>query len=123
MSQKKLYFMSALFSAFALFLFAATFIYFLATTADYLGLESYIYWLICQLTLTIISVYKYRIVEINRQQSIRLFIIYVVPIVLYLGFVVFRLGIININVFLFTTYAILYFITTLLYLASIYVKK
>ncbi len=123
MSQKKLYFMSALFSAFALFLFAATFIYFLATTTDYLGLESYIYWLICQLALTIISVYKYRIVDINRQQSIRLFIIYLIPLILYTGFVVLRLGIIHINVFLFTLYSILYITTTFIYLASIFVKK
>lgn len=122
MSKEKLFLISAVFSVWLCLLYVSMLTVHLTNSNDYVGLESYIYWGIIQLSFTGVSLYQYKYSNYYRSTSLNLFLLYLVPFILYSLFTLFELGKTNMHSGLFLIYLISYLITTSIYLISIFMK-
>lgn len=118
MKQKTLYFSGILLATVALLLFLAAFIIFLITTDNYTGLESYIYWLIYQTLLVIICTYQYRIAAFHIKTSIKMSLLFFVPLIGLGLFIGLGFGNLHINLTLFINYLCLFFLNGLIYIVA-----
>lgn len=118
MKQKKLYLISALFSSGLFVLFMVCFGVFLTQTNNYLGFESYIYWSVYQTALTIITIYQYKVSTYEKSTSLKMSLLFIVPLLLFILFILLNLGEINVHPVLFGIYVSLFTLTGLIYLFS-----
>src|SRR5690554_1203947 len=118
MKPKKLYLISALFSSGLFVLFMVCFGVFLTQTNNYLGFESYIYWSVYQTALTIITIYQYKVSTYEKSTSLKMSLLFIVPLLIFILFILLNLGEINVHPVLFGIYVSLFTLTGLICLFS-----